>query len=237
MKKIFLSALLLGVTAFAMAQKTIVNDANAEKRNLSGFTGIRVSSAIDLYLNQGDEEAVAVSASETKYRDRIRTEVKDGVLKIWYDNEGFSWTRGNKKMRAYVSIKTINSLHASGASDVFVNGTIRSTDLSIELSGASDFKGDLDVATLKTHISGASDITASGKVGALRIDASGASDFKGYDLVAQTCDAEASGASDIKITVDKELSASASGASDVHVKGNGVIRKMSSSGASSVKKI
>jgi Putative auto-transporter adhesin, head GIN domain len=237
MKKIFLSVLLVSATAFAIAQKTIVNDANAEKRNVSGFNAIRVSNAIDLYLTQGDEDGVAVSATETKYRDRIKTEVKDGTLKIWYDNEGFSWTHGNKKMRAYVSFKNISKLHASGASDVFVNGTLKAADLELELSGASDFKGALDIANLKAHISGASDITATGKVGSLRIDASGASDFKGYDLTAQTCEAEATGASDIKITVDKELTASASGASDIIIKGNAVIKKMSNSGASSVKKI
>jgi hypothetical protein len=237
MKKIFLNIMLLSVVFFANAQKTIVNDANAEKRNVTAFTGIRVSHAIDLYLTQGDEDGIAVSATETKYRDRIKTEVKDGILKIWYDNEGFKWNMGNKKMRAYVSFKNISKLHASGASDVFVNGTLKATDLDMDLSGASDFKGDIDITNLKANISGASDITASGKVGSLVIDASGASDFKGYDLVAQTCDAEASGASDIKITVDKELNARASGASDIRIKGNGVIRKMSNSGASSVKKI
>jgi len=45
---------------------------------------IQVSHAINLYLTQSNEEAVAVSAKDTKYRERIRTEVKDGVLKIWY---------------------------------------------------------------------------------------------------------------------------------------------------------
>ncbi len=73
------------VSAAASAQKTI-NDANAEKRNVSGYHAIEVSGGIDLYLSQGDE-SVAVSASETKYRDRIKTEVKDGVLKIWYELE------------------------------------------------------------------------------------------------------------------------------------------------------
>ena len=68
-----------------IAQKT-VNDPNAEKRNVSGYHAIEVGGGIDLYLSQG-EEAVAVSASETKYRDRIKTEVKNGVLKIWYDHK------------------------------------------------------------------------------------------------------------------------------------------------------
>ncbi len=70
----------------------------------------------------------------------------------------------------------------------------------------------------------------------LKIDASGASDFKGYDLVTDYCDAEATGASSIQITVNKELSVRAGGASDVHYKGEAVIRYLKTSGASSVSK-
>jgi len=108
MKKIIASLLLLGTVFFATAQKTIVNDANAEKRNISAFSGITVSGGIDLYLTQGNEDGIAVSAAEPKYRDKIKTEVKDGQLKIWYESEGLSWSTGNKKLRAYISFKNIN---------------------------------------------------------------------------------------------------------------------------------
>ena len=89
---------------------------------------------------------------------------------------------------------------------------------------------------LKVDLSGASDMTISGTATQLSVEASGASDFKGFDLSAEICDVRASGASDIKITVNKELSARASGASDVRYKGNGVITDINSSGSSSVKK-
>ena len=227
---------MISIVFFAAAQKTIVNDANAEKREVPGFTGIHISGGIDLYLSQGDEDGIAVSAAEIKYRDRIKTEVLNGMLKIWYNTEGMHWATGNKKLRAYVSFKNINHLKAAGASDVFINGVLKAGDLELTLSGASDLKGVVEIENLKATISGASDMTVSGKVGSLQIDASGASDLKSYDLVVQNCDAEASGASDIKITVEKELNASASGASDIIIKGNGVIKKMNKSGASSIKK-
>ena len=84
--------------------------------------------------------------------------------------------------------------------------------------------------------SGASDVTINGMVSSLTISASGASDTKGYDLVSDNCRAEASGASDISVTVNKELNAHASGASSINYKGEGVIRDLHSSGASSVSK-
>jgi len=80
MRKVFISVLLAGFSMAALAQK-IINDPNAEKRNVSNFHGVEISGGIDLYLSQG-EETVAVSASEAKFRDKIRTEVKNGVLKI-----------------------------------------------------------------------------------------------------------------------------------------------------------
>ncbi|MBK5269995.1 MAG: DUF2807 domain-containing protein, partial [Bacteroidia bacterium] len=52
--------------------------------------------------------------------------------------------------------------------------------------------------------------------------------------ITEYCDARASGASDIRITVNKELSAHVTGASDLHFKGDGLIRDIKTSGAGSV---
>jgi len=226
--------LLISAPVFAQ-QKTVINDPIAQVRNVKGFHAIKVSSAITLYLNQSDEEAVAVSARDAKYRDRIRTEVKDGVLKIWYDNEGWGWS-DNKKLKAYVSVKTLDKLDASGASDILVDGIITTDKLDIGLSGASDFKGVVKTAELNLNQSGASDATISGVAGKVTIEASGASDVKGYDLITDICTAKASGASDVNITVNKELNAHASGASDIYYRGEAVIKDMHTSGASSVAK-
>ncbi|HWK04404.1 MAG TPA: head GIN domain-containing protein [Puia sp.] len=220
-----------------LAQKTIINDPNVEVRAVKGFHGIEVSNAIDLYLSQGDQETVAVSAAEIKWRDRIRTEVDGGILKIWLDTKGWSWNGGHKKMKAYISFTTLDKLVASGASDVYVDGVISGSSLDIRLSGASDFKGAIKVNELRLDQSGASDAHITGTVdGLTTIQSSGASDVKGYDLVTGSCNAHLSGASDIRITVNKELNVSASGASSLYYKGDAVIREMHSSGASSVSK-
>ncbi|HTS44085.1 MAG TPA: head GIN domain-containing protein [Puia sp.] len=237
MKKLILFSLGMLIASMIWAQKNVITDPNAEVRpNLNGFHAIEVSNAIDLYLSQGNEETVAVSAKDVKYRDRIRTEVKNGVLKIWYDNNGWKWDNGNKKMKAYVSFKTLDRLNASGASDVAVDGTISGDRLDIGLSGASDFKGAVNVKELHMDQSGASDVTISGTATTLTIQASGASDVKGYNLVVDNCDAHASGASDIRVSVNKELNAHASGASSIYYRGTAVIRELHSNGASSVGK-
>ena len=212
-----------------------VNDMNAEKREAGNFHGIHLSSAFDVYLSQGSEEAVAVSASETKFRDRIKVSVKDGILYIDYDSEG-KWGSGNHKLKAYISFKQIDKLTVSGACDVIASGTVKSEKLDVHLSGASDLKIKLDVSKLSVDLNGASDMSVSGTAAQLDVEASGASDFKGFDLATDICNARASGASDVKITVNKELSAQATGASDVRYKGSGVIKDLKSSGSSSVSK-
>jgi hypothetical protein len=236
MKKILFSIFMLVGVGITYAQTKEINDPNAEVRNVKGFQAIKVSHAIDLYLSQANDEVVAVSASKDEYRNRIKTEVENGVLKIWYDNDS-KWMKGDKKLRAYVSFKTLDRLSASGASDVFVTGTIKSGDLNINMSGASDFKGAIQANSLTVDLSGASDMTVTaGSVTNLKIEVSGASEFQGYDLQTDNCSAKASGASDIKVTVNKELNAHASGASGVHYKGNGVIRDLKTNGASSINK-
>ena len=235
MKKLFSLFAVTALIINASAQKTI-KDANAQKRSVSGFHAIEVSGGIDLYLTQGDE-AVAVSAAKDEYRDKIVTEVKNGVLKIWFDwktNVRVDW--GNHKLKAYVSAKNLDRLEGSGGSDIEIDGLLKTSKLDLEISGGSDFDGKIESDELNIQASGGSDVSISGKAARLTIDASGGSDFKGYDLVSDICNVEASGGSDVHVTVNKELSANASGGSDVYYKGSGLIRDVKTSGRS-IKKV
>lgn len=236
MKKFLLSVLAACTSLVTLAQKEIVNDPNAVVRELSGsFTSIKISGGINLFLSQSDNEAVAVSASDSKFSDGIRAEVSNGTLRIFYAGDK-GWSKGNKHLRAYVSFKNLESINASGACDVQVAGVIAVPSLTVNCSGASDFKGAVNIMDLKMQLSGASDATIKGTAAKISIESTGASDVKGYELVTDYCDAKASGASDISITVNKELNANASGASDINYKGDAIIKEHHTSGASSVSK-
>lgn len=234
MKKLFSLVFLAFLGATSYPQKTI-HDANAEARTVSGFHAIEVSGGIDLYLTNGDE-AVAVSSNDKEIRDRIKTEVKDGVLKIYFEwKKGLKFNlKGGNSMKAYVSFKTLDKLSASGGSDVNLEGIMKSDKLSLNVSGGSDFKGKVEVGSLIINQSGGSDVALNGHVTDIRIDASGGSDFSGYDLVTDNCIIHASGGSDINITVNKEFYAEASGASDVNWKGKATVKGAKASGAGSV---
>ncbi|HWI94317.1 MAG TPA: head GIN domain-containing protein [Flavisolibacter sp.] len=234
MKKVILILLAVFFVATGSAQKT-VHDANAEVRNVTDFHAIEVSGGIDLYLSNGDE-AVAVSANNKEVRDRIITEVKDGVLKIYFDwKKGLKFNlRGGNAMKAYVSFKALDKLWASGGCDVKMDGTIKSTSLKLNVSGGSDLSAKVEVGSLTLDQSGGSDVDLTGTVTDMKIEASGGSDFSGYDLACDNCVIHASGGSDVNITVNKEFYAEASGASDVNWKGKAEVKGAHASGAGSV---
>jgi hypothetical protein len=228
--KYILSAFCIAATLSATCQQ-VFHDANAQVRKLGSFSIIEVSSAIELQLSQGDEDAVAVSSGKEN-ADAIKTEVKNGRLKIWYDQK--NWLRINSRARVYVSARSLAGIVADGASEVVINGELSSNVFSIKMSGASDLVGKIKTESLQIELSGASDANLKGSATNLKVDASGASHLKGYDLIADNCLVDASGASDIKLTVSKVINVEASGASNVYYKGTGQEGKIKSTGASSV---
>ncbi len=216
------------------SQQTIIKDKNAEVRPVADFTGIKVSGGIDVYLSQSDSYSLAVSASDDKYRDNIKTEVNNGILEIYYDNDHSLRNNDDKNLRAYISFKTLESIEASGASDVIVSSLLTSNTLLVKLSGASDIKGPVKITNLSMELSGASTVTINGDVQNLKLSASGASDVKNYDLHVDNCIAKLSGASDVSLTINSSISANASGASTLFYQGAPEKREVATSGASSI---
>lgn len=236
MKKYFFSILLLLVGYTSTEAQKNIHDANAVSRNVSSFHGIQMSSGIDLYLSQSGSEGIAVSATSPEYRDKIVTEVENGILKVYYGDKnswGTNW--GNRKMKAYVSVKDIDLLMASGGSDIFIDEKLNANKLKIQLSGGSDLMGKIMADELTVSASGGSDAKISGTATHLKVSISGGSDFKGSDLIAEYGSVSASGGSDAYIHVNKELESHASGGSDIRYSGNPTTRN-SSSGDGSVKR-
>lgn len=232
--KFFLFALLTMPACLAAQEKVIVNDKNAQQREVGSFSEISVSGSIDLYLSPDDHQVVVVSARDGALRDRINTRVNGNTLEISFNSKGLSM-KSDMRLKAYVSFSKLNKLTASGSSDVFVNGIIKSEKLDVDMNGSSDFNGALDVNQLNLHQSGSSDSKISGRAGVVKVHLSGASDIKAFDLSAEICEVNASGASDVSITVQKELYVHATGASDVRYKGKGTVKESKTSGASSIK--
>lgn len=229
MKALVLSVLLLtsGVNSFSDDWK--------KDRTVSGFTGLSVSSGIDVYLSQGNSEKLTFDVKGVD-EDRVISEVKNGVLKLYIERKGFSgWNLGrNNYVKAYVTFKQLNNLQASGGADVFGQGGLSFKDLNLEASGGSDVKLDLKADDLNVSASGGADAVLQGSARTLNANGSGGADLDARKLTVDVCNANSSGGSDVYVNASKELTLKASGGSDIYYYGSAKVLSQSKSGGSDI---
>lgn len=237
MKKL-LFLLVSMISLSVMTQETkVITDPNAVTRSASGsFTGISVSSGIDLYLTRGNEKSIAVSASDQKHLDRLITEVVNGTLKIYCDNKGVSPKSDNRKLKAYVSFNSPEKLNVSAGPDVILNGSIKADKLDMHVSSGAEFTGAINAKELVAEVNSGAGMKVTGSADKFTISVSSGADFKGYDFAVDYCDASASSGGAVHVTINKELVAKASSGGDIHYKGTGLIRDIQTSSGGAVKK-
>jgi hypothetical protein len=225
------------ISSFAQ-NEAVINDPDAKVRALKeSFSAISVSDGVQLYLTQGEEELLAISASETKYEERFKTEVKNGVLKIWYDNQGINWTGNEKrKLKAYVSFKNLQKLSASGGANVTMKSVLTADEMEYTFTSGARFKGEVDVNQLDVSENSGASIEIKGKADRLKVEVSSGAVFKGYDLATDYCEAKASSGGSARINVNKELVVKANSGGGIQYRGEGVIKDMNVNSGGSVKK-
>ncbi|MDX2047436.1 MAG: head GIN domain-containing protein [Chitinophagaceae bacterium] len=240
-KEIILMLLPLFYVANIYAQDKIVNDPNAEVRKVSGFTGVTVSGAIELYVTQSNEEKVVISARDAEDVAKIETVVENGTLKIRFKNRnnwwGNQWNTSGRKFRAYVSLPVIKKLASAGSGNIYVQGKIKADDLRIGLSGSGNFEGEVEAGKIDVGLSGSSNVRIKGKAGTTSYSISGSGNIMGSNMAADFCDVSISGSGNAELTVNKELSARVSGSGNVRYYGSGLIRSVSTSGSGKVRKV
>ncbi len=238
MKFLFILLSTVFSTTLLAQENTVINDADAKIRILNAsFSAISVSDGIELYLTQGQDESLAVSYSDEKYAERFKTIVEDNVLKIYYDSKGINWSDNNRKrLKAYVSFKTLEKLMASGGADVKLPAAINVNNLDMKFTSGAYFKGNIKATKITVDQNSGSDMNISGSADKVTIDVSSGASFKGYEFAVDYCEAKASSGGGVRISVQKELSAKANSGGGIHYKGSAVIRDIDISSGGIVKK-
>ena len=223
---------------FLLAQKTY-NDPNVEKRTTGSFHGIEVGTGVELMLSEGSTEEIAVSASKPEFRDKLVTEVKNGILKIHYESQvgAINRTRENKNLKAYVSYKTLDILNANTGAEVKINGILKSASLDMEVNTGALVNGEVNVTTLKLKQNTGSKVTLTGKADKLEVEGDTGSKFKGDDLSTSSCLAKVSTGAQVSVRAEKELEAKANTGGNVRYKGNATQVDIKTNTGGSVSKI
>jgi len=187
----------------------------SRERKTDSFNGVKVSSGIDVYLKQGNNESVTVEADDNLH-EYILTEVRGGVLNVYSEYN----IRDAERKRVYVTMKEVKSLRTTSAGDIHGESLINTDRLELSASSAGDIKLEVHARDIDIDISSSGDITLSGETDRLRADLSSAGDLNAYDLKAREADISVSSAGSADVNVSERITARASSAGDINYKGD-----------------
>lgn len=204
-----------------------------EKRDVSGFHELSISSAFVVEITVGNKESLEIEADD-RFMDDIITEVRGGKLVIRMKDSRES-RRMRKSPRAYLTVKSLDKIYASGAVKVQVRDELKADRMEIELSGASVMDIKLDVNELYFQASGACVVNIEGRADEQTVKTTGATTYRAFDLESEIADIRVTGAGSARVSVSEKLDVRASGASSIRYKGSPSVNS-NTSGASSVKR-
>lgn len=230
-----LVAILFITTVFSSCAADLFNKVTGNRNVISqdrkatdNFTGIEVSTGLDLYITQGSKNTITVEADENLH-DIIITEVENGILKVY--SEKSIWKAKSRKI--YVTIKTLASLKATSGSDIYGQDIIKTAEISISATSGADIRVSIDAQSIETSATSGAGIRISGIAVNHASSATSGSSIDAYELKSKNVLAKATSGADINIYASERLEAKATSGGDIDFKGNPKkIDKKSTSGGS-----
>ncbi|MBO0948363.1 head GIN domain-containing protein [Fibrella forsythiae] len=205
------------------------------KRNqtFSGIAALDISAGVNVYLTQGNTESVRIEAKGFDDEEVISEQRGNKLVLGVKRRNGWKGVFGrNNSVKAYVTVKNLNSIEVSSGADLEGETILSADDLTLHTSSGADVDLEVKVNRMTVSVSSGADVTLSGTAGKLTASASSGADLNAGKLETDVCYAEASGGGDARVYGRKELYLRASGGGDVTYRGPGqlVSRKTSGGG-------
>lgn len=201
-----------------------------DSRDIASFTGVQVSSGIDVYLSQGNDFDVVVEADEN-LQEVILTEVEGKMLIVKTDRVNI---RSAKAKKVHVTLPELTALKISSAGDCIGQTPFTCQDLRISISSAGDLSLDVEADRIDLDISSSGDASLSGKAREFNVSLSSAGDLNAFDLIAEKVEVDVSSAGDARVHASDEISMQASSAGNIYYRGDARVVHSSSSSAGSI---
>jgi hypothetical protein len=167
----------------------------SEDRDVATFSRIDDDGAVDVRVHVGDgPQRVQVSAGKKVLGD-VKTEVRDGTLKIDFDHHGL--TGGDVDVEAWVP--SLAGVQADGSGDVSVQGV-----------AADAFEAATD---------GSGSVELTGTAGRVTLTASGSGDTHADGLRARAAQVKVGGSGSVDVAASEQLDVKVDGSGDVTYRG------------------
>jgi len=204
------------------------NIVTTERTPEGTFSGIKASTGIDVYIRQGNKNAITVKADENLH-DLIITEVTDGVLKIYTDKN--IWKAKAKKV--YVTIENLTLLKATSGSDVRSENLLKTNEISISATSGAAIHLEVAAESVATSATSGANLKITGTTTNHASNATSGSSIDAFELRSDNVITKATSGASIHIYASKKIEAKATSGADVTYKGSpALVNKDTSSGGS-----
>jgi len=204
--------------------------------DVSGFDEVNLGGSGTLYVQQGAEFRVEFSGSDEVY-DRMKFEVRGDRLNIGQKSDSWwnSWRGG--KYEVYVTMPEISGLSVSGSGEIEGDGTFRTGDLELNVSGSGEIKLASNSANVEITISGSGEVELSGSGNSIDARISGSGSVNARDFQVRNVDARISGSGNMYVNVTESIESRISGSGSIYYSGNPKHLNNNSSGSGKIRKM
>ena len=227
-----LRSLLLPVALLVSVPALAQDAAKGNTIEVPDFRGVAVSHGIRAEVKVGPK-SVRLEGNKDDLA-KVKLEVKDGVLTTQVESTSMFFNKGLKNVRLYVTNPRVESVAASGGSDVDAEAT-RVDSFEVAASGGSEVElSKVDSQNLQVAASGGSVLKIDGRAGELKVTGSGGSIIEADELRTDSLEVTASGGTRVEASPERSIQGALSGGSTVKAGKKPASVQVNSSGGSQV---
>jgi hypothetical protein len=198
------------LAALALAGCSVGDDGpqTTQTRDVDAFTRIDNRDSVDVRLHVGPAQQVQVRAGE-KVIDDVRTEVRDGTLRVTFDHDGW----GGDDVVVDATVPRLTGIEASGSGDIEADG-IDADAFELRSDGSADIELDGTTEQLDVFLDGSGDAKLAGlaaRAARVVVDGSGDADVR----AAERLQVDVDGSGDVRYHGDPALTQNVDGSGDL----------------------
>lgn len=212
-----------------------------EVKNAGNFSAIKVLGSPDVEYRQSNNSKVAVFIyGSDNLVELLEVNTVNGVLQVNI-KKGVNIHGGERRLKVIASSPSLTQVDIQGSSDVSLKGTIKGTNIGLNVMGSGDIdaenlnytdisvavkgSGDIVLKNMKVdnvnaEIAGSGDIEMKGTAQHAILTVNGSGDISAGNLVTTNVIATVLGSGDIECYASKQLSARVGGSGDIEYRGN-----------------
>ena len=215
-----------GLTGTAFAQ-------SEETRSVSGYNGIASGGSFTIYVKIDGTESLRLKGDAEDLK-KIETVVEHGVLQIRFPKEN-EWKHDHiGHIDVYVTAKSLSSVALGGSGSIDVEGVVKGEKVKVSMGGSGNISTAVESGDLNVSIAGSGNITMKGKTNDAHISIAGSGNLKAPELKADVADIGIAGSGDVRMDIEKTISAHIAGSGNVTYTGNANITTIQSAGSGRV---